>query len=999
MRNLRPLVLFLGLLGPGGVCALVSTPAHAQPGPDVFSGPGLIEIVPAGDIIGDGETATTIHVVALTPEGSPMEGLTLKPDASSGDVEGWNEVQAGVYAFTFTPDRVMQPATVTLRVRGRTPSRESVDKSYKVPVRPPTATAVEVVANPPRLVLGQDGEGSISFVLADAAGNVEASDIAVRSSSGRVENLTHLGGGRFTARYVPPRVNFPQLSIITAVDLRNPDTVYGAVAVPLLGKTDYPVQAGPGSNVVLRIGGREYGPVQASPTGRAAVPVVVPPGVQLATKVEVRDGQTLEDEIDLRVPETARLAMLPTQPGVPADGATAVPVRVAVFTPEGQPDTGATLSFSSTGGTVTRPEHVGQGIYEARFTPRFSNVPVTAEITANIAGSSIQTATSEVRLVPARPQAITLTAQPRELSADATALRVFAKVIGSNGQGLDRRDLVLSVSGATVKDGVQDLRNGDYRVDFSADGRTNVDVVATVRNPETGNPLRHVLLFPQTDVAPNDGSTANRITVVTVDEFGYPVPDVDVNLKIETGDGTLQPAVRTNDGGVGQVFYTSGRGAGMVRIRARSGNRTGITAFVQGPPSLRGLDVPPSGGPAERQLTNTWERLVVPLRVPREGAVDGPVSAETTASSDAGALARLAVRAEPATAAAGGRVTMYIDAKDAQGVGVAGQELDLIVSQGQAGAVSDLGGGRYQVEVLVPRAAAGQVKVSVASGDTATFARIPISGVAEDTGGWGSTDGVADGGSATDTIAPPPEGGGGGTSGGNPDLNSRRVRLGYVTSSYAYEQAPLPDNGPLLPAVIAVGGDRGSPALPQGAELAFRGWFLDYFGIDASTRLTAWSLQADAFGSATVPDQIVDVNALAIARYPFAVGDDHFWVGARAGYQGSDILYFSGSFEAGAAEYRSLYVQGLGLGGELGAEVGDLYIHGNLDARFVGVSRLLGLGVDAHVGYDITDFLFADLGFGYRDRQVTVLGELSENEVGELSDRQILGRIGVGYRF
>lgn len=996
MRMVRPLVFSLGLLGSAAMAPalLVPTAAHAQATP-AFRAPGLVEIVPAGDVIGDGNSPVTMHVVALGTDGQPMTGLKLKPTATLGTVEGWTETEAGVYAFQYTAPSVVQPTSVTLEVKGRNAARVALSARYKVPVRPAASTGMSVVSNPPQLVLGQDTEGSISFILQAAAGIVSAEDLVVRSSVGEIQNLTHLGDGRFTARFVTPRVNYPQLAILTAADLRDPDRVFGAVAIPLLGKTDYPLQANPGSSVVLRIGGREYGPVKANAAGRAAVPVIVPPGIEAATKVEVRSGQTLEDEIDLRVPETRRISVMPTRRGVPADGTTDVLVRVAAFTPTGQPDTTAVVTFAATAGNVSPARHVGNGIYEARFTPRFSNIATAAKVTASLSGSSVQTDTMEIKLVPARPQTVTLKAQPDLLAKEATALRVFAKVLGANGQGLDRRELVLSVAGATVRDGVQDLRNGDYRIDFNADGQTNVDLVATVRNPVTGNPLKHVLLFPQTDVAPNDGRTGTRINVVTVDEFGFPVPGTDVQLQIETGDGSIQPSVKTNEGGVGQVYYTSGRGSGMVRIRARSGNRTGIVSLVQGPASAAGASVPASGSAQSIALSQAWEGLVVPLRVPREGAVEGSVGPTDVAGSATGALARIAVRPEPSTAAAGGRVTLLIDGKDAAGLGVAGLPFEVIASVGRASPVSDLGGGAYKATVDIPPDAVGELKVSVGSGDIASFTKIPISGRVAGGEGWGDTDGVASG----DPVVAPPVEGGSTPAQEAEDLLNYRIRAAFLTSGYTYQQTPLEGNGPLLPATIAVGGAQGgSPALPQGGELGVRGFYHRYLGVDVGFRFSSWSLTADEFGGASAPDTIFDLNADLIGRFPVEVGDDHFWVGARVGYAGSDILYFTGSFTDDQINYQSLYVQGLGLGGEIGGEIGDLYVTGAIGGRMVGASQWLGLGVDAHVGYDITEQLFVDFGFGYNNRSVTVLGETSGAELGELTDAQTSGRFGVGIK-
>lgn len=1003
MRMTRPLLIALGLLGMPALAVLSpATSAFAQDA-GVFGAAGLVEILPAGDVIGDGTTPVTTYILARDASGQAASGLKLKVSASMGQSGELQEVGPGLYSFAWTPAAVDRPTTAQLEVKGRTADRVSINSSVSVPVRPRTATGLSVVSNPAQVVLGQDAEASISIQLTGAVGDVSASDLKVRTSVGEVSDLTHLGDGRFSARFVTPRVNFPQLALISVVDLRNPNRVFGAVAIPLQGKTDYPVQAAPGANVVLRIGGREYGPVTAKPTGRADVPIIVPPGVGKATKIEVNSGKTLEDEIDLRVPETPRLSLLPTLQTIPADGVTQVPVRVAVFTAAGEPDPSARVVFSATGGTIGASRSVGEGMFEADFTPAFSNTATSAELTVNLTGSSVQTDTLKLTLAPARPSSISLRPQPEVLRPGASGLRLFAKVVGPAGQGLDRRDLIFSVAGAKPKGSVEDLRNGDYRADFDASGNSNVDVVATVRTPATGNPLSHLLMFPQQSHVANDGTSVSRVTVVSVDELGYPKPNVEVKLKLETGDGTIQKSVKTNEGGVGQVYYTAGRGAGLVRVRASSGNRTGIAYLVQGPPVLQDLALPAPGAADELDLIEAWRDLVVPLRVPREGA-DGSTAAMETASGASGALARIQATSEPSTAAAGGRITLNVQASDAQGNGVAGLPFDLIVSQGQAGAVSDQGGGRYRTTVEVPPGAAGEVKVSVASGDTATFLRIPISGTASSDDAWGASDG---------TAAAAPGGGGGMVTPGptgpqssdvddvdDVDMNTLRVRGALVGGSYRYQQIPIATTSPLLPATIAVGGDEGgSPATPIGGEVAVRGFVLDYVGFDANLRLTQWSLTAPEFGGQKVPDALASVRADAMARYPFAVGDNHFWVGARAGYHGSDVLYFTGSFEESRVQYQSLYVQGLGFGAELGGEIGDVYLHGALSGRLVGVNAWFATAVDAHVGYQLTDQFFVDAGFGYIDREVTLLGETSGADLGTIADRQLLFRLGGGVSF
>ncbi|MFK7927971.1 MAG: hypothetical protein AB8H79_07265, partial [Myxococcota bacterium] len=379
-----------------------------------------------------------------------------------------------------------------------------------------------------------------------------------------------------------------------------------------------------------------------------------------------------------------------------------------------------------------------------------------------------------------------------------------------------------------------------------------------------------------------------------------------------------------------------------------------------------------------------------------EGAASGVSGPTDTAAAQAGALARMSVRAEPSTVAAGGKVSLMIDAKDAQGLGVAGLSFDVVASQGEAGAVTDQGGGTYKVDVLVPPTAVGEVKVSVGSGDVASFSRIPISGVADNPEAWGTGTAVADpvtggGGVIGTPVDPTPDG---------RDLTGYSLRLAFLTSGYTYEQSVLPDNGPLLDATIAVGGDKGgSAATPQGGEVAIEGWFHKYVGFDAQFQASYWAMTADLFSGYVVRDGLVQVNGDLRVRYPFQSGDNTFWVGARAGYHGGDVLYFTGRVSESQAQFQSLYVQGLGVGGEIGAEVGKVYVQGDISARLLGVNKFLGIGANGHAGYNVTDELFVDVGLAVQTRDVIVVGETSGSELGQLNDSLVSGRFGVGIRF
>jgi hypothetical protein len=104
-------------------------------------------------------------------------------------------------------------------------------------------------------------------------------------------------------------------------------------------------------------------------------------------------------------------------------------------------------------------------------------------------------------------------------------------------------------------------------------------------------------------------------TVLTLDEFGYPVGGVPVQLALLSGDGALPTAVTTGDHGVGQVFYTAGRKPGLVAVRAITDEDMAEVGVLQGPVSLASFPV--SGTEAEVGLRAFWQGIVGELRVPR----------------------------------------------------------------------------------------------------------------------------------------------------------------------------------------------------------------------------------------------------------------------------------------------------------------------------------------------------------------------------------------------
>lgn len=1022
-----------GLLAAG---PLAVDAAWAQSAPAVFEGAGMIELVPPSGLVGDGATAADLYVVALNAAGQPILGLKGKPTTTGGTATDLVEIGGGVYRFSFTPPMVDGARAVSITLKGKLPSKEAFTKGWNVNVTPARSRQLTLAANPGTLTLGQDKTASLAFNL--AGGDRQALngvDLRINASSGSVENLTHLGGGQFTSLYNVPSVNYPHVALVTVVDRRDPTRTFGALAVPLVGKADYPVTVAPNAKVIMKVAGRDFGPVAADAMGRAKVPIVVPPGVQTASRVQIAgDGKITEETIDLRIPEAKRIALFPAAAAIPSDARLQVPLRAVVVTPEGKPDENAQVVFAATAGAVGAARHEGGGIYVATYTPPAGNASTQATVTVNLADRpAIQADSIAIDLIPTRATKLTLAAEPVKLPAGADGFKIFAKVLGPDGSGLGGRDVQFAASGARLKGDVKDLRNGDYQAVFNTVGTAAVDLTASVATAPTGNPLARVLLLPARDRLPADGVTNALLTVATVDEFGYPVPNVQVALRLGQGDGAVPASATTNANGLAQVYYTAGRKNGMITVEATAGDVAAATALVQAPETLALPTLPTSGAKAVAQLTQEWAGSLSAMRIEREGATGAAAPPPIMASAPVGGTvpAKAALLSEPATASAGGSVLLKIQLSDEGGRGVGGQKLEFLTSQGSVGAVTDLGGGAYQATYTVPAGASGEVKISVATVDGAvsSFMRLPIGGAEA---AWGTNpfgtqpaaepapQPVAQPVAASPApaqpaqpapqpaaVTPAPAPGTTVTVKKTPsgDFPWLYVDGGYQVGSYTYDQLVLTQQTVLFPSPIGV------TAAAQGLGVDARVWVpgLPYVGADVSLGMVRYGLDpaplCEKLGrpcaeTGTVSDWVTEVDVLAAGRYPLALGGGgtRLSLGAVAGISNSDIQIYKNM--GNEIELEQLAITSLAAGPELGLELSDpgIFLRASLVEHWAGASTPWNTRVKAEAGWAFVDHVYASVAFntGWRDIQVT---NTAEKPVGEVSDRMLGGQFALGFQY
>ena len=126
-------------------------------------------------------------------------------------------------------------------------------------------------------------------------------------------------------------------------------------------------------------------------------------------------------------------------------------------------------------------------------------------------------------------------------------------------------------------------------------------------------------MLPTRDRLPPDGLSSTAITILALDEFGYPVADVPFEMTVLCGDGKLPTKGTTDGSGIAEVQYTAGRESGLINVMITAAGRTTNVGLLQLPPELApDVHVPFSGTATEAALEASWAPVVQQLRLERE---------------------------------------------------------------------------------------------------------------------------------------------------------------------------------------------------------------------------------------------------------------------------------------------------------------------------------------------------------------------------------------------
>jgi hypothetical protein len=963
--------------------SVVMSPNAVAQEATVFAAPGEVELL-APLTVRAGERVQ-LTVVALEADGSPMAGLKGKASATLGkcDGSGWLYAGDGKYNFWYTAPAAETVTNVTVSWKGKNSKRVPFALQQRIDVLPQVGSSIAVSVSPDSVMLGQSSDASVTFSLVGAAHlNLSEDDLLIVSSSGTITNVTHMGEGQFVARFTPPAVKYPHLALVTVALKSNPDVTFGHVVIPMVGKVPYPITATPNSTVMLTVDGRTFGPIKADSTGKVSVPIEVAPGQDRATKTIVADGKKLEESVDLRIPETRRVALFPAAAGVGADGTSRVALRVLVVQKNGDPDEQANLKLNlgDNPGELSATTHAGGGIYETYYSAPTGTPAGQVTVSASLGGSTIQNGDFQFQVVGELPASMTLTGEPRMVTDNTAQLRLFMELRSQKGVGVEGQSLALYPAGASLSGDVSDLRSGTYQASFKPTGG-NVEIMATVRAPSAGNGVHHLSVMPMSPRVNNDGTSTDLLLIVATDAQGYPVANVSVDLSVE-GDGTVDRTAVTDANGLASVLYKSGRSAGIVEIHATTAGVSTSAAVVQ---AASGEFGPMAGGGTVAAVTiaERWAGLTGVLSVPREGAESAAVAAVSMPDRVVPA-AKIVLEVQPESANVGDKIVVVARVLDGEGVGLSGHDLNGSLG-GDTNALSDWtdnGDGSYSANFVVSADATGTQTITVASGAVTGAAHLVVEGVP--------------GAVVISTTKKPRK--------KSANTGEHRVSVGLVSSLLSYRQSPYTSTGPILPNTVEFGksGDS-SAAHPMGVVLAARGVLTGPVYYDASFEAQGYAISSAEFGDTLVYDTTTSGHAHVGVSQQLTVGGVDISAGIRGGLSVEDYLLWSLLVDetsgAQSIEYSTIMPFGGSVALDLGVQLSGWSLGASASQAYAYFTNrhVNAFGLNASV--DLSDALFLNLGADVKTRGIELVGTETGTVFGDIQDQTTSLEVGVGMKF
>ena len=329
-----------------------------------------------------------------------------------------------------------------------------------------------------------------------------------------------------SAQYTATAETFPRVALVLARVESHGIVERRWLAIPIDGRDTLNLSTKPSSRVEVQIGDATFGPVRSDKSGRAQVPVVVPPGVRTAT-VHVRDsfGNEKETSFDLRPPPFQRAWMVALQSV--ASWADARPAAIEIFAVEGSggPARRADVTLSADRGELGELQETAPGVFVAPYRAPEKITAADAHVQAQIFGDLSLPQSVKLSILPGPAARIALAASAKS-AGPGEVVRIEAAV--EDGQGNPLPDLAQVTCDAGVVT-PKTSRSFELRAPDSFAGHDAMRVVAkSGAAKETlaialvaGAPAAVRVQFTAPEVREGEQVDA---TVAVADSAGNPVP-------------------------------------------------------------------------------------------------------------------------------------------------------------------------------------------------------------------------------------------------------------------------------------------------------------------------------------------------------------------------------------------------------------------------------------------------------------------------------------------
>lgn len=229
-----------------------------------------------------------------------------------------------------------------------------------------TGQTVALRSDKPFVSSGESARIELS-ALDDSGRPLRDAQVSLSVNAGSVTEPVSTEDGTFTATFQPAAQEEPQVALLHATVKQGSRGSTAWLALPIHGSHMLRVKAPPRARVRVSVGAASFGPVTASASGEATVPVKVPPGISSAevTTVE-RSGRSRTQTVPLPAPRFARIRLVAPEPPVQD-----TPIRLQGFVVDesGNPAVALPpLAVSVERGTLGPIEAKEGGLFELPYT-------------------------------------------------------------------------------------------------------------------------------------------------------------------------------------------------------------------------------------------------------------------------------------------------------------------------------------------------------------------------------------------------------------------------------------------------------------------------------------------------------------------------------------------------------------------------------------------------------------------------------------------------------